>query len=93
MVSEGVRGPDWWGRGIGLAVFFLGIALLLTGFFWTSSLGSLVPKPGEKPDLVHHGVKFGVEIFRLFVSGLVASWIAGRGAQLYAAANRALAGD
>jgi hypothetical protein len=92
MASEGVRGPDWWGRGIGLAVFFLGIALLLTVFFWTSSLGSLAPKPGEKID-AHAGVRFGVEIFRLFVSGLVASWIAGRGAQLYGAANRALSGD
>ena len=92
MASEGVRGPDWWGRGIGLAVFFLGIALLLTVFFWTSSLGSLTPRTDGK-DFANASVRFGVEIFRLFVSGLVASWIAGRGAQLYGAANRALSAD
>jgi len=72
-------------------VFFLGIALLIAVFFWANSL-ALVARPGEKLE-VSHAIQFGVSVARLFVSGLVASWIAGRGAQLYAAANRALAGD
>lgn len=92
MVSDGVRGPDWWGRGIGLTVFFLGIALLLIVFFWTSNLGSRVPSSVRDLNPIY-GVRVGLEILRLFVSGLVASWIAGRGAQLYGAANRALSGD
>jgi hypothetical protein len=92
MASAGARGPDWWGRGIGLAVFFLGIALLILVFVWTSSLGGLVPKTARDLN-APYWIKVGLEIARLFVSGLVASWIAGRGAQLYAAANRALSGD
>lgn len=92
MASEGARGPDWWGRGIGLAVFFLGIALLILVFFWTSGLAGLVPKTPAELN-APYGIKVGLEIARLFVSGLIASWIAGRGAQLYAAANRALSGD
>jgi hypothetical protein len=92
MTSEGGRGPDWWGRGVGLVVFFLGIALLIVVFFWTLALSKLIPTT-EKVDLTALGIRLGVELGRLFVSGLVASWIAGRGAQLYGAANRALSGD
>jgi len=92
-MREGGRGPDWVGRGIGLAVFALGIALLVVVFVWTSQLAQLVPEPGLKQDWIAWAVRFGVRIATLFISGLVASWIAGRGAQLYAAANRALFGD
>jgi len=92
-MTEGGRGPDWVGRGIGLAVFALGIALLVAVFIWTSQLAQLAPEPGLKLDWTAWGVKFGLRIATLFISGLVASWIAGRGAQLYAAANRALHGD
>ena len=91
MVSERTRHPDWVGRGIGLAVFAGGIVLLIVVFVWTNQLGALLPETGQKLD--QWAIKFGVNIARLFVSGLVASWIAGRGAQLYAAANQALAGD
>lgn len=93
MTSEGGRGPDWWGRGVGLVVFFLGIALLIVVFFWTNALRALIPTGVGKMDPALLGVTFGIEVARLFVSGLVASWIAGRGAQLYGAANRALSGD
>lgn len=93
MVLEGgSRKPDWVGRGIGLAVFCAGITLLILVFVWTSRLAAPLMSRGEKVD-VQWAVSFGVQLVRLFVSGLVASWIAGRGAQLYAAANRALAGD
>ena len=93
MVSEGTRGrgPDWVGRGIGLAVFAGGIVLLILVFIWTNQLGALLPRSGQK--LEDWAISFGVQIARLFVSGLVASWIAGRGAQLYAAAGRALSND
>ena len=93
MTSEGGRGPDWWGRSIGLVVFFLGIALLIAVFFWTLALSKLIPPRFDQVDPATFGVRLGVELARLFISGLVASWIASRGAQLYAAANRALSGD
>ena len=93
MTSEGGRGPDWWGRGIGLVVFFLGIALLIVVFFGTYKLGTPSPTTSAQTDITLFGMKLGVDFARLLVSGLVASWIASRGAQLYAAANRALSGD
>ena len=92
MTSERARQPDWWGRGVGLVVFFLGIVLLVMVFIWTNQqLPAAAFRPGQKWD--EWASQFGVQVVRLFVSGLVASWIAGRGAQLYAAANRALSGD
>lgn len=90
---EGTRQPDWVGRSIGLAVFALGIVLLVVVFFWTNQLINSVPASGQPPNWVNWSVQFGVRIATLFVSGLVASWIAGAGARLYAAANRALSGD
>lgn len=90
---EGTRQPDWVGRSIGLAVFALGIVLLVVVFVWTNQLIASVPAGGQPPNWVNWSVQFGVRIATLFVSGLVASWIAGAGARLYAAANRALSGD
>lgn len=92
MSAEGGSRPDWVGRVIGLAVFATGIALLVLVFVWTSQLAAQLPKPGPQPNWAQWGVSFAVHIAQLFVSGLVASWIAGRGAQFYAAANRALSG-
>ena len=91
--TAGGRQVDWVGRGIGLAVFAIGIVLLILVFAWANQLTGPVVTAGEQPDWVQWLVRFGVRIASLFVSGLVASWIAGRGAQLYAAANRALSGD
>jgi formate hydrogenlyase subunit 3/multisubunit Na+/H+ antiporter MnhD subunit len=92
-MDEGTRHPDWTGRSIGLAVFTLGVVLLLVVFVWTNQLGRLIPQPGQNVEWDKLGIHFAVQIARLFVSGLIASWVAGRGAQLYAAANRALASD
>lgn len=89
--GERSRQPDWVGRGIGLAVFAVGIVLLVWVFIGTNRLGEMVPKPEQK--LQDWAIAFGVQIARLFVSGMVASWISGRGAQLYAAAGRALSAD
>jgi multisubunit Na+/H+ antiporter MnhB subunit len=88
---ERARQPDWLGRGIGLAVFAAGIILLVLVFIWTNQLTALLPEVGQPLD--QWAIRFGVNIARLFVSGVVASWIAGRGAQLYAASNRALSGE
>lgn len=93
MAIEGAtRKPDWVGRGVGLAVFAGGIGLLILVFVWTHQLGNQMPKRGEAWE-VSDGIRFGVAVAQLFISGLIASWIAGRGAQLYAAANRALYGE
>jgi formate hydrogenlyase subunit 3/multisubunit Na+/H+ antiporter MnhD subunit len=90
---EGPRQPDWMGRGIGLAVFAGGIVLLVMVFVWTNQLGVGLPPAGQTIEWDKLGAHLSIQIARLFVSGLVASWIAGRGAQLYAAANRALTAD
>jgi len=92
-MTEGARKPDWLGRGVGLAVFTGGIVLLVLVFIWTSQqLGAPLPRFDPK-DPWAWVVRLAVEIARLSVSWLVASSIAGRGAQMYAAANRALAPD
>ncbi|MFN3651099.1 MAG: hypothetical protein ACK47B_16110 [Armatimonadota bacterium] len=98
LMKEGARQvPDWVGRGVGLAVFGLGIILLVYVFFATNQLGSLLPPAGEKipPSewALRLGAPFIVELGKLFISGLIASWIAARGAQMYAAAGRALPGE
>jgi len=92
MASEGARRADWFGRIIGLAVFLAGIVLLVVVFIWTNQLEGIRPKPGDRVD-ASWGIGFGIRIAQLFIAGLLASWIAGRGAQMYAAANRALSGD
>jgi hypothetical protein len=92
MMNEGGRRPDWLGRAVGLTVFAGGISLLIAVFIWTGQLVEFVPKTGTQIDTAA-AVRFGVRVAQLFVSGLVASWIAGRGAQMYAAANRAISGD
>jgi hypothetical protein len=77
---------------VGLIVFAGGISLLIAVFIWTGQLVDFVPKAGTPVDAAA-GIRFGVRVAQLFVGGLVASWIAGRGAQMYAAANRAVSGD
>ncbi len=101
-VREGGTQPDWVGRGIGLVVFFTGIVLLVVVFVLTNTwLGGLIPdqkalpKPGPELTawLAAGGVTLVVRFAQLFILGLIGAWIAGRGAQLYAAANRAAAGE
>jgi len=92
-MSEGARKTDWVGRGVGLAVFAGGILLLVLVFVWTNQqLGAGLPRLDPKDPLAWV-TGFGIQVGRLSISWLVASSIAGRGAQMYAAANRALSGE
>lgn len=84
-----VRGPDWFGRSVGLIVFFAGITMLAVVFVLTSVwLGELRPPTGTAIDWARNGATMAIRVAQLFIMGFVASWIAGRGAQMYAAANR-----
>jgi len=84
------RGPDWFGRSVGLIGFFAGIAMLVVVFVLTSVwLGELKPTAAANADyFTRQGATLAIRVAQLFIMGFVASWIAGRGAQMYAAANR-----
>lgn len=89
MAFEGKSGPDWTGRIIGLAVFLIGIGLLIIVFIWTNR--TLIPPPGDPKqpiDWGRTGVTLAWDLARLFLLGFIAAAIAGRGAQMYAAAGR-----
>lgn len=87
--------PDWLGRVVGLVVFLLGIGLLVSVFVMTNQALSETPvfPTGSKPDWGMLGTRLGMTFARLLLLGFVASWIAGRGAQLYAASGHTLRGD
>jgi len=87
--------PDWVGRGVGLAVFILGIGLLVAVFVMTSrELADLPVVPaGKTIDWGVLGARLGTSFARLLLQGFVGSWIAGRGAQMYAAASRGFGGE
>jgi hypothetical protein len=87
--------PDWVGRVVGLAVFLLGIGLLVSVFVMTNQALSDTPvlPAGAKLDWGPLLARLGVTFARLLLLGFVASWIAGRGAQLYAASGQTLRGD
>ncbi len=93
MGVERVRQPDRIGRGVGLAVFAAGIILLVVVFVWTQRLGGQELAPADKVPLDRWLMHNGLQVAKLLISGLLASWIAGRGAHLYAAAGRATSGD
>jgi len=92
------RQPDWLGRITGLLVFVAGIALLAAVFMWSNEqLGRIAPPVGGEFDIARDGARLGIDfliaVAKLFLMGFVASWIAGRGAQMYAAANSAASGN
>jgi hypothetical protein len=79
---------------VGLAVFLVGIGLLVAVFVMASrSLAEMPVTAGAKIDWAGQGLSLAKELGRLFLLGFVASWIAGRGAQLYAASNRAIVAE
>jgi len=92
MDQKGTREPDARGRLLGLAVFVLGVALLLFVFsaayaeLTGGAMGQLSrPAPGG-PDM---GVALGLVLkaIFLFLLGYLASAVAGRGIGLYQAAR------
>ncbi len=89
MAFEGRGSVDWPGRLIGLAVFLIGIGLLVMVFIWTNQ--TLVAPAGSAKEAINWGrlgTQLAWDIGRLFLLGFIAAAIAGRGAQLYAAAGR-----
>jgi hypothetical protein len=93
MATFVARETDWLGRVIGLVVFLVGIGLLVSVFVMTNRSLADAPLPaGQKIDLAW-GATLLTRLGRLFLLGFLASWIAGRGAQLYAASNRAVTHD
>jgi len=83
------READWLGRVIGLVVFLVGIGLLVAVFVMTTRALPDTPLPaGQKVDWSRMLATLGTRLGRLFLLGFIASWIAGRGAQMYAASNR-----
>lgn len=98
MKSSGRRQPDWLGRIAGIVVFAMGIVLLVMVFVWTNSrFDNMVLHTEEPFDLAKQGVRLGIDfsvtVAQLFLMGFVAALIAGRGAQMYAAANNAPSSD
>jgi hypothetical protein len=82
---------DWLGRVIGLVVFLVGIGLLVAVFVMTNrDLANESLHAGGPIDWSSMGASLIVRLGRLFLLGFLASWIAGRGAQMYAASNRAV---
>jgi hypothetical protein len=82
------RSGDWPARVIGLAVFLTGIGLLILVFIWTNrtlAAPQVDPKQFNWSILV---TGLAWDLGRLFLLGFLASAIAGKGAQLYAAAGR-----
>jgi hypothetical protein len=88
MASFVARETDWLGRVIGLVVFLVGIGLLIAVFVMANrELAGTPIQAGSPIDWSTMGATLLMRLGRLFLLGFVASWIAGRGAQLYAASN------
>src|SRR5881628_4265332 len=97
MPTSIARESDWLGRVVGLVVFLIGIGLLIAVFVMVQKEFPDTPFPaGQKLDTSAWsamGVSLVTRFARLFLLGFVASWIAGRGAQMYAAGSRAVVVD
>jgi hypothetical protein len=92
MPTLAARETDWLGRVIGLVVFLVGIGLLIAVFIMTNTALAdtpVLPRTKQGIDWVPFLLSFATRLGRLFLLGFIASWIAGRGAQMYAASNRA----
>jgi hypothetical protein len=79
------------GRVVGLIVFLIGIGLLVAVFVMTNRTLADVPivPAGQKVDWSNLAARLATGFGRLLLLGFVASWIAGRGAQMYAASSHA----
>lgn len=94
-MQSGTR-SDWIGRAVGMAVFVLGVALLLYVFYIAHRLFITPPAealglkftgdPKKDPNVSLIGVQFGALIFRLaylFLMSIAGSLIANKGVHLY----------
>ncbi len=89
MSLELKRSVDWPARAIGLAVFLVGIGLLVLVFIWANqTLSAPATVPNQPINWSTMGTRLAWDLGRLIVLGFVASTIAGRGVQLYAVAGR-----
>lgn len=90
MAWDPKRPVDWPARVIGLAVFLTGIGLLVMVFVWTNrTLAAPEVDPKQPINWGILGTRLAWDLGRLFLLAFIASAIAGKGAQLYAAAGRA----
>src|SRR5438045_3955464 len=90
MAFEPRRSADWPARVIGLAVFLTGVGLLVLVFIWANqSLAAPALDTKKPPNWAFLGTRLAWDLGRLFLLAFVASSIAGRGVQMYAAAGRA----
>jgi len=88
------RDPDFWARLLALAVFLLGIGLMLLVFLWTVRLFNelsvgkeiaLQSSPSDRTPLAEWGIRWLIRVVLLFALGYIASLIAARGASFYLA--------
>lgn len=92
---------DRFARAVAIIVFGVGVALLVAVFWWTKDwfdslaqanqewMKKPVP-PGAEPGIADYLPAFGAQVLRaglLFVLGYLASSVATKGAQLFAAAS------
>jgi hypothetical protein len=85
-----VREADWLGRVIGLVVFLVGIGLLVSVFVMANRelIAGPLEAAGKPIDWAATAIALVTRLGRLFLLGFLASWIAGRGAQMYAASGQ-----
>lgn len=86
------RAPDFLARVLALAVFLLGVGLMLLVFVWAAKLFNelgvgkevaLQTNPSDRTPLAEWGIRWLIRVALLFVLGYIASLIAARGANFY----------
>lgn len=96
------RNPDLWARVLALAVFLLGIGLMLLVFVWAAKLFNelgvgkeiaLQTNPSNRTPLAEWGIRWLIRVALLFVLGYIASLIAARGANFYLATRTRQGGE
>ncbi|MCS7193082.1 MAG: hypothetical protein NZ937_08890 [Armatimonadetes bacterium] len=86
------RDPEFWAKVLALAIFLLGIGLMLLVFLWAANLFNEIgvgkeiafqTNPSERTPLAEWLIHWLIKVALLFVLGYIASLIAARGANLY----------
>lgn len=96
------RDPDFWAKVLALAVFLLGIGLMLLVFIWAAKLFNelgvgkeiaLQSNPSDRTPLAEWGIRWLIRVALLFALGYIASLIAARGASFYLATRARQGGE